>query len=104
MSTRRGAKPPTHTKAMRMWPATPPTRRGTVRPAGTWVQSLPTATSAPMPGEWERRQATYPEDHHAAPHEVTVDHADPHIVATLLGPDGAPIRQWADRPPVGFRR
>ena len=51
------------------------------------------------PGEWERlyeprpASAAWPEAHVT---ENPVTH-------TLLGPTGAPIRTWRERPPIGYR-
>ena len=62
------------------------------------------ATSAPQPGKWERRQANYPEDHHDTPCAPELAVTDNPVVATLIGPTGAPIRQWRERPPFGFQK
>lgn len=61
-------------------------------------------TSVPYPGEWERRQSMYPEDHHAEPCAPEMTVTDNPVVATLLGPSGQPIRQWRERPAFGFQK
>jgi hypothetical protein len=35
---------------------------------------------------------------------VNVDRSEPKVVATILGPDGKPLRELLDRDPIGYHR
>ena len=58
------------------------------------------AVAIPEPGDWEWRHSQRP--HHASLDDVELTVSDNPVVATLLGPDGKPIRQWRERPPFGY--
>ena len=48
-----------------------------------------------------RDSGTWAPDNEDAPKLAVTDNP---VVATLLGPNGAPIRQWRERPPFGFQK
>lgn len=52
----------------------------------------------PYTGEWDDEPLLGP------PVAEQVIETENPIVAELLGPDGAPIRQWRARPPFGFQK
>lgn len=58
----------------------------------------------PRPNKWERWVATWPEEHVAKPAVPHLTVTDNPVKATLLGPNGEPIRQVVEREPFGYRQ
>lgn len=70
------------------------------------MSRYPNPTGARVPAQtpkgWWWRDGQDPEPAEAPTPQLT--ETDNPIIATLLGPDGEPIRQWRERAPMGFRK